>query len=992
MSHPPGALPARRNRKLLLPTVTLARWRLRQTWGLLLVIGVGIVAAVLLVCAVPLYSEVEMSAGLRNALTAMPQNGDITIQGSAENISSAVLNQATQRFDQELQQHLGAYLGPSQFSLQTSILPVLSNRPDDTGSFYAGDDQVVLTGASIDMAGSHLHILQGQLPATNGNGIQVAISAESAARLKVQVGAVIRTKIAFVHIPEKRLEQTLSLQIVGIFQQPPGNDSFWRGNTFTSASRGIGRRGGSYDLLVSNDMLASAINTVASDPAFKGLTLESPISLFWSYHLDPFRLDINHLGDILTGTAIVQSDLTNHADFNQPPYVEKAMIVTPSAFLGQYHDRIAVAQIPVFSLLVIIVALILFFVSMMTNLLVERQAETIAVLRSRGASRWQIFGSLLTQGLGLAGIALVVGPLLTLVVVYFFVQQNLSSADSSALSLITNNPIQVAFGLWPYALITAGIAVLAMAFSILRATSTDVLTIRREAARSTRQPLWLRLNLDIVAAIIALLGYGFSLYLTNSGVLDLQTRLLLLTPLTLLGTICVLIACLLLFLRLFPLLLQGAAWLATRRRGAAPLLALAQMARAPGQSVRMTLLLALATAFAIFTLVFTASQSQRILDVAAYQSAADFSGTLLGPVDKQLTVKQLASQTAAYTHISGVFSATLGYTSIVDKDQNTFQLIAVDATTFASTAIWPREDATQPLKTLMTRLSSQRNAAIAGAQVPAIVDEATWNALNLSNSPTFLLPFTDGTITFIAIAKVPYLPPVNDKGILVDYTSFAQVYSAVSQNPNGFIPLNSLWLSTKDDATSLASVRSLLSTCCLGVSPLIDRRALISSLQQEPLYLDLIGILTLGAATALLLALLGNLLSSWLNARSRLINFAILRALGAASRHVASVLTWEQSLIYSMAIVLGLIFGALLSALVVPVLIFTNVATSGGTGNVSSGDFYLLQRVPPTQIVLPPTLGLVLGVLIAICILALTMMVRIVSQPSISQTLRLNED
>jgi len=51
-----------------------------------------------------------------------------------------------------------------------------------------------------------------------------------------------------------------------------------------------------------------------------------------------------------------------------------------------------------------------------------------------------------------------------------------------------------------------------------------------------------------------------------------------------------------------------------------------------------------------------------------------------------------------------------------------------------------------------------------------------------------------------------------------------------------------------------------------------------------------------------------------------------------------------------------------------------------------------LQSALPTQIVIPPTLPLALFVLIAIYIIALMMMVRVVSKPSLSQVLRLNED
>src|SRR5260221_13329989 len=95
-----------------------------------------------------------------------------------------------------------------------------------------------------------------------------------------------------------------------------------------------------------------------------------------------------------------------------------------------------------------------------------------------------------------------------------------------------------------------------------------------------------------------------------------------------------------------------------RSRGMISMLALAQMARSPRQAIRMTLLLALAIAFAIFTLVFASSQSQRISDIAAYESGADFSGDI--PLAAQhLTVQ---GETAKYSTISGVTSVTVGYT------------------------------------------------------------------------------------------------------------------------------------------------------------------------------------------------------------------------------------------------------------------------------------------------------------------------------------------
>ncbi|HEX4715041.1 MAG TPA: FtsX-like permease family protein, partial [Ktedonobacteraceae bacterium] len=168
---------------------------------------------------------------------------------------------------------------------------------------------------------------------------------------------------------------------------------------------------------------------------------------------------------------------------------------------------------------------------------------------------------------------------------------------------------------------------------------------------------------------------------------------------------------------------------------------------------------------------------------------------------------------------------------------------------------------------------------------------------------------------------------------------------------------------------------------------LSDRRAILAELNADPLYLILSGILAIGTLTALLLALIGNLLTSWLSAHTRLTNFAVLRAIGSTPLQVASMLTWEQALVYLTGLLLGVGIGAFIVQAVIPTLTLTDFNTS-----VSSNQFYTLQTTFPTQIVLPSSLLLVLLALVAIYGVALTMMVRIVSRPSLSQTLRLNED
>jgi ABC-type antimicrobial peptide transport system permease subunit len=309
----------------------------------------------------------------------------------------------------------------------------------------------------------------------------------------------------------------------------------------------------------------------------------------------------------------------------------------------------------------------------------------------------------------------------------------------------------------------------------------------------------------------------------------------------------------------------------------------------------------------------------------------------------------------------------------------------------------------------MTKLAARQKSAISSGTIPVIADANAMQRLNLKIGTTFALQVSNldfSSLNFVVVAQVQHIPTINDNtvagstgnyvppaGILVDYKTYSTVYNAEIVVANGlksdaFLPLNHIWLRTKDDAGSLSQVRAALNTPGLHLENLNDRYTLNNTLSNDPLYLDLIIILIIGAITTLLLAVIGDLLTSWLNVRTRLTSFAVLRALGASPRQIASVLTWEQAIVYVAALILGVVFGALLSLTVVPTLIFTGAPASLTDIN----EFYTLQHIIPAQIVIPLSLDIVFIVLVIVCITALGMMTRVVLSPSMSQTLRLNED
>jgi len=856
MAHSTSDPPRLKPQMRLPSAVVLAAWRLRRMWRLLLVTGLGMLAAVTLICTAPLFSQVTLTAGLRGVLVATPKDSEISIHAQAAQLSTSVAAQDNQQIDGFIQQHVGNYLdGHAQFSIQLPPLHIASFLPLT---------QLQPIGASMQASTSHLRVLQGRLPQTAGDAVEIALTPETANAIHATLGEEYTGPIGFFG-PTAPITGTLKLRLVGIFT-PIIGDPFWHGETFAPES--VGTEFTLYTALMSNDGFLAALTRLETQVG-GNLLLEKP-DLYWYYQLNVTLISMADVDDLIDRLNTAQLQIAQQ--FGNTPTLVTTQMLGPAvesfgnpSTLEKYRDRVSVVQIPVDIVALQVFCLALFFVSMMSDLLVDSQAEVIALLRSRGASRWQVFGSFLTQSAGLGIIVLITGPLLAMLLTRFLAQTTLPAADQNALNII-GNPLQVAEGVGWYALAAAVGAVLAMIIAIRSSASRDVLAMRRESARATHRPIWQRLYLDMVAALIALGGFAVTLYVTHANIADARVNLLISAPLALVAPIFLVIAGVLFFLRFFPLLVHQAARFAARRQGAAPMLALAQMARAPRQAMRMVLLLALVSSFAMFSLVFTASESQQIATVAANQTGADFSGTTLESIVPNTTIEQesLAQRTAAYHQIPGVISATLGFASSTLADEDSampLEIRAVDTQTFAQTAIWTDQDSTQSLPALMRQLR-QASSAVA---VPAIVDTLAANELHLTPGVLFTLPVEDAALPFIATAEVQHIPTVNDSldalgtsdytppgGVLVDYQALASEYQARSQGET--LSLNYVWLRSSDDPALLAKVRAALSEGPLQLAILNDRRAMMADLQQDPLYLNLITVLWLGMIITIPLA------------------------------------------------------------------------------------------------------------------------------------------
>jgi len=121
-------------------------------------------------------------------------------------------------------------------------------------------------------------------------------------------------------------------------------------------------------------------------------------------------------------------------------------------------------------------------------------------------------------------------------------------------------------------------------------------------------------------------------------------------------------------------------------------------------------------------------------------------------------------------------------------------------------------------------------------------------------------------------------------------------------------------------------------------------------------------------------------------------SFTTLRSLGATAVQVTGLFLLEQGVVFFTALLIGLLIGAILSATIVPTLIFSDIPITGILGNLSDSQFYLIQQTLPRHVVIPSSLGVALVLLVGICIIAIWAMTRTALRPSLSASLRLNDD
>ncbi|MGQ9895180.1 MAG: FtsX-like permease family protein [Roseiflexus sp.] len=763
----------------------------------------------------------------------------------------------------------------------------------------------------------HIQIVDGDLPRpfTGDGPLDVLVSETTAAKNTLLIDDLYR-----VESTGRGPRIDMIVRIAGIWRPADADAGYW----FQTPS--------AYSdvFLVPEESFA----LIANVPDARFVTLAA-----WYTAIDGSSVrssDVERLRErIVTATADIQQRLPG-----------AQLVRSPVEALERHRDQVRILTVTLALFAVPLLVVIGYFVLQVAGMTVVRQQQEMAILRSRGSSRWQVAGLALGEVLLLGAAAWAAGLPLGLLLAHMiswtvsFLQ--FAPLDAPPPTLLPASP-------W-HALATVLLALPAVVLPALSAAGRTIISYKSERARATRPPLWQRLYLDILLLIPAVYGYQ---QLRLSGMIGVPgvtvgTDDPFRNPLLLLAPALMVFAGTLVGMRFLPLLLRALAWMAGLLPGVAIVTALRFLARTPGAYGGPALLVALTLALATFTSSMALTLDRYSEERAYYRGAADVrlaypgaaitSANIAGdreiaPAETSLDLSGGALSTTGeadttpstaylfvpieeYLTIPGVTGATRVAPGKVDIIVGSARPISgifygVDRTTLAAVLAdaWRPDYADESLGALMNRLADYPDAALVSETF------ATQQGLRIGDRFTLAMNDRGQTqnITFTVVGMLRYFPTLYDQG--PPFVIGNLDYSFDSQG--GMYPYE-VWLSLDSDA-------GLQTVAAAGIGYGLR---MIRSTPQTLLDLDLrrperqglFGLLSVGFLATTVVTVIGFVAYTLLSFQRRLVESGVLRAIGLSTQQLSTMLVFEQMLVVGFGAALGTIVGVLTSRLFIPFL------------------------------------------------------------------------
>jgi len=896
--------------------------RQRSNLGLTAARIAGFVVAVALVVSIPIYADAVAYRILRTELSPNedePSRPPYTYMfmrtgSSGEAFTGAEYQRADAYFSGPAASDLGLPPRVSVRYAATDKLRLLYPAGSEAAKRTGDAEQLTWVGVGFaDRITGQVEFVEGAAPkpVLDGGPAQVMIHERMADTLGLQVGEQYRVLSK---------EHTLEVPVVvsGVWRAKDSADPYWFVRPESLQD----------DLLLPEETFEARVLTQGE---------KAPYEALWYLVLNGDQArsrDVPELNARITDTL-------QHGGSLLPGLT---LAISPQEALQDQYDQVRLLTLTLTIFSIPLLGLVGYFIIMVTGMVIQRQQNEIAVLRSRGVSYTEVLGIYLIEGLVIGLFSIVIGLALGLY------SATLISWTRSFLLFVPRSDVPVEIspeavrnGMWVIAL-----TLVASLIPALGAAGHTIISYKQERARMVRRPIWQRMYLDVLLLVAGYYGYrqlrdrGTISFLGRDAPTDdpFSNPLLILTP-----ALCIL-ALALFSVRLFPLLMGVLGYVTNRLSGVSSLLALRYLTRTPRAYTSPVLLLILTLSLATFTASMARTLDSHLDDTVYYEVGADMRLADLGqstegasnspfgggsaPTDEEdplLGEDQAAPAQAAEIEPQWLFLPVTDYLGIQgvehaarvtrseaqvqagDQSQNA-TVLGLDRMDFPDVAHWRRDYAPASLGALMNALAVRENGVLVSGSYLRANGLAVGSPLNISMSDVS----EQQGVPFVVVGEVNYFPSVYPE----DGPFFIANLEYLFSRQGGEFPYE-VWLDTAPGTTK-AQVENGIVT--IGLRSIVSDEAPITILTalERPERQGVYGLLSLGFVASALLTGLGFLFYAIVSFQRRYIELGMLRAIGLSVRQMAVLLVWEQSLIIGIGVAAGTAIGVIVSNVFIPFL------------------------------------------------------------------------
>lgn len=921
----------------------------------------GLILSVALTSSIPLYANAVSHKMLTGELTQRQQESGQS-SGLFE-VSSTMLTTTTheqlENADRRIDSVLNSFGIPAlhQVKVRESITLALSKA----GEAKSSGTQIKRQGKLGAMSGleAEIDIISGRYPAPTGvkGQVEVIVLESLLGDLEVELGQRLR-------LDDERSGMSVQAEVVGVFRNKKSH--YWLNNLSTYVNTFF---------MDFNEFEQSMRDTWLPNLRFASWYVVLDYSQMTSANISAYSAAYR---DML---RVVQTE-----EIMGTPLIRAVAQDSVASYLKKERQL----SIMMGSLNIPIIAMLLIYLYMVSQLIVDRQQSEIAVMRSRGASRLQIILSYVFELGVLGAIALLVGPLLGELLTRALGASNgfMSFVQRDALKVTINQEVYL------YAGISMFCALILTLIPVIAAARMSIVVQKRQTSRGAKAMLWHRLYLDVL--LLAASGYGLFIFrreLSSMSDKAIVASALEIDPMLFIVPSLFAIGSALLLLRFYPLFIRLIFWLGRSFWPPALYASLIQIGRSGTQYQFFMLFLILTVSTGMFSAGAARTINQNYEDKVRYTNGADLivstywdsnliptmDGTPPSPPpgeraqfrEPPFTPFEELSQVES---LAKVFRRpTVEY--YAGNQKSTATLLGIDTKDFGETT-WFRSD-------LLERHLNEYLNLIAGEPRAVLVSRSMADQYDLKPGDPIQVgwQFVDYR-PFIVYGIIDYFPTFNPnpqrstRSTTPEMPHLIVGHLWVIQSAMALEPYQ-VWIKLKDGADR-ATLYDEMQQKGIKVAQIVDTEQDLVKMKNDPLMLGINGTMSLGFLMALIISFSGFLLYWVLSMRKRILQIGVFRALGLTVKQLISMLAAEQLLTSGAAIGLGAMSGFAATYLFVP---FFQLS------------FDVSALVPPFRITIATQDVNLLFVFVTITVLiGLTVLSTILSKVKIHQALKLGED